>query len=44
MIASFSTDPSDVLALLLFARECISDALDLVPLFETIEDLRNAPV
>ena len=44
VIASFSTDPSDVLALLLFAREVgISDALDLVPLFETIEDLRNAP-
>jgi len=44
VIASFSTAPSDVLALLLFAREVgVSDALDLVPLFETIEDLRNAP-
>ncbi|MCC6800301.1 MAG: phosphoenolpyruvate carboxylase, partial [Anaerolineae bacterium] len=43
-IASFSTDPSDVLALLLFAREVrVDDALDLVPLFETIEDLQNAP-
>jgi len=43
-IASFSTEPSDVLALLLFAREVgVSDALALVPLFETIEDLQNAP-
>ena len=34
----------DVLALLLFgARGGINDALDLVPLFETIEDLRSAP-
>ena len=43
-IASFSTEPSDVLALLLFAREVrVDGALDLVPLFETIEDLQNAP-
>ncbi len=44
VIASMSTDPSDVLTLLLFAREVgVDAAVDLVPLFETIEDLENAP-
>jgi len=44
VIASFTTEPSDVLALLLLASEVgVSDALDLVPLFETIQDLENAP-
>ena len=43
-IASMSTAPSDILALLLFAREVgIDRQLDLVPLFETVEDLRQAP-
>lgn len=43
-IASMSQQPSDVLALLLLAKEVsIADALDLVPLFETIDDLQNAP-
>jgi len=43
-IASMCTAPSDTLALLLFAREVgVSDQLDLVPLFETVEDLQRAP-
>jgi len=43
-IASMSEQPSDVLTLLLFATEVgVADDLDLVPLFETIEDLANAP-
>jgi phosphoenolpyruvate carboxylase len=43
-IASMSTAPSDILTLLLFAREVgIDQHLDLVPLFETVEDLRRAP-
>ncbi|NDJ59471.1 MAG: phosphoenolpyruvate carboxylase [Chloroflexi bacterium] len=43
-IASMSTAPSDVLAMLLMAREVgIDNDVDLVPLFETIEDLENAP-
>ncbi len=43
-IASMSTAPSDVLTMLLFAVEVgIADDIDVVPLFETVEDLRNAP-
>jgi len=43
-IASMSKYPSDVLTMLLFAREVgIADQIDLVPLFETIDDLTNAP-
>ena len=43
-IASMSQQPSDVLALLLFAREAgIDEHIDLVPLFETIDDLEAAP-
>ncbi len=44
VIASMSTAPSDVLTMLLFAREvAVADLVDVVPLFETIEDLRAAP-
>jgi phosphoenolpyruvate carboxylase len=44
VIASMSTAPSDILTMLLFAREIgVQDSVDLVPLFETIEDLRSAP-
>ena len=44
VIASMSTAPSDVLTLLLFAHEVgVSPLVDLVPLFETIEDLQSAP-
>lgn len=44
VIASMSTAPSDILTMLLFAREVAAeDVVDLVPLFETIEDLRRAP-
>ena len=44
VIASMSTAPSDILTMMLFAREVgVQDAVDLVPLFETIEDLRAAP-
>ena len=43
-IASMTTAPSDLLTMLLFAREVgIDRHLDLVPLFETVEDLRQAP-
>lgn len=43
-IASMSKQASDVLTMLLFASEvgCIN-TLQLVPLFETIDDLHNAP-
>lgn len=41
-IASHSELPSDILTLLLFAKEMAVD-VDLVPLFETVDDLRNAP-
>jgi phosphoenolpyruvate carboxylase len=45
VIASMSTAPSDTLAMLLLAREVgVQDDVDLVPLFETIEDLQAAPV
>ncbi|RMF81207.1 MAG: phosphoenolpyruvate carboxylase [Chloroflexi bacterium] len=42
-IASMSQEASDVLTMLLFATEVgIADDLDIVPLFETIDDLRHA--
>ncbi|MBI5927663.1 MAG: phosphoenolpyruvate carboxylase [Chloroflexi bacterium] len=45
VIASRSEAPSDILAMMMFAREVGIDAdVDLVPLFETIDDLHNAPV
>ncbi|HEX3052571.1 MAG TPA: phosphoenolpyruvate carboxylase [Aggregatilineaceae bacterium] len=43
-IASMSQEASDILALLLFAREVgIERDIDLVPLFETVDDLYHAP-
>ncbi|MFN8452648.1 MAG: phosphoenolpyruvate carboxylase [Anaerolineae bacterium] len=43
VIASMSAAPSDTLTMLLFAREVgVQDSVDLVPLFETIDDLRGA--
>ncbi len=43
VIASMSTSPSDTLTMLLFAHEVgVQDDVDLVPLFETIEDLQDA--
>ena len=44
VIASMAQEPSDVLTMLLFAREVgIDNDIHLVPLFETIDDLDNAP-
>lgn len=44
VIASMSQQPSDILALLLLAVEVgVADDVDLVPLFETIDDLQHAP-
>ncbi len=44
VIASMSTAPSDTLMMLMFAKEVgIAKSVDLVPLFETIDDLRGAP-
>ena len=44
VIASMTTAASDVLGMLLFAREVgIQGAVDLVPLVETVGDLRGAP-
>jgi phosphoenolpyruvate carboxylase len=44
VIASMSKQPSDVLTMLLFATEVgIQDHVQIVPLFETIDDLDNAP-
>lgn len=44
VIASMSTAPSDILAMLMLAREVgVQDNVDIVPLFETIEDLVSAP-
>jgi phosphoenolpyruvate carboxylase len=44
VIASMSTAPSDILTLLLFAKEVgVAGTVDLVPLFETIDDLKDAP-
>lgn len=43
-IASMSQQPSDILTMLLLAREVgIENDIDLVPLFETIDDLQAAP-
>ncbi len=44
VIASMSQAPSDVLAMLMLASEVgIDQDVDLAPLFETIDDLHNAP-
>ena len=44
VITSMTTAPSDVLNMLIFAHEVgDSPAVDLVPLFETIDDLERAP-
>jgi phosphoenolpyruvate carboxylase len=44
VIASMSRQPSDVLLMLLYAREVgVADHVDLVPLFETVDDLVAAP-
>ena len=44
VIASMSNQPSDVLAMLLFAREVgIDNDIHIVPLFETIDDLYHSP-
>ncbi len=44
VIGSMTRNASDVVAMLLFAREVgIDERVDLVPLFETIEDLRRGP-
>ena len=44
VIASMSQHASDVLAMLLLAKEVgVEECLDVVPLFETIADLREAP-
>ena len=44
VIASMSQHPSDVLAMLMMAHEVgIQNDVDIVPLFETIDDLKNAP-
>ncbi len=43
-IASMSQEASDVLAMLLFASEVgVADDIDIVPLFETVDDLNRAP-
>ncbi len=43
-IASMSKQPSDVLTMLLFASEVgVADNIQIAPLFETIDDLNNAP-
>ena len=43
-IASMCKTPSDTLAMLLFASEVgVDDAIEIVPLFETIDDLDHAP-
>lgn len=43
-IASMSQAPSDMLTLLLLASEVgVDETLELVPLFETIDDLRDGP-
>jgi phosphoenolpyruvate carboxylase len=44
VIASMCTAPSDALTMLLFAREvAVETHVDIVPLFETIDDLQDAP-
>lgn len=43
VISSMSQQPSDVLAMLMLAEEVgIQDDVDIVPLFETIDDLHNS--
>ncbi|MBC8098243.1 MAG: phosphoenolpyruvate carboxylase, partial [Armatimonadetes bacterium] len=43
-IASMSQNASDILAMLLFAREVgVAEQIDIVPLFETVDDLQRAP-
>ncbi|MCI0714332.1 MAG: phosphoenolpyruvate carboxylase [Chloroflexi bacterium] len=43
-ITSHTEQPSDVLAMLLFAEEVgVNEDIDLVPLFETVDDLTAAP-
>ena len=43
-IASMTQTPSDVLTMLLFATEVgVASQIDITPLFETVEDLINAP-
>ncbi len=43
-IISMTTRPSDILGALLMAKDAgVADALDVVPLFETISDLHAAP-
>jgi len=43
-VISMTTRPSDVLGVLLMAKDAgVADALDVVPLFETIADLQRAP-
>jgi len=44
VIASMSKQPSDVLTMMLLAREVgIDEHIHIVPLFETVDDLINAP-
>lgn len=44
VIASMSTAASDILTMLLLAREVgVQNDVDIVPLFETIDDLKTAP-
>lgn len=44
MIASMTQNTSDMLIMLLLAHEVgVEDAIDIVPLFETIDDLEHAP-
>ncbi len=50
-IVSMTKSPSDLLSILVFAKDCglahfgesISSSINVVPLFETIDDLRHAP-
>ncbi len=43
-VVSMTRGPSDLLAVLLLAQDAgVSDALDVVPLFETVADLHQAP-
>ncbi len=44
-VVSMTRGPSDLLAVLLMARDAgVSDGLDVVPLFETVADLHEAPL
>jgi phosphoenolpyruvate carboxylase len=44
VIGSMTTSPSDVLGMLLMASKAgVAADVDIVPLFETVEDLENAP-